>query len=61
MDADDVPAINRSSQPHGSPATPHVVASASSLLCRECGLHLGAVLLDRLVAASERAKEVSGG
>ena len=56
---DDVPTINRSSQPHGHPANPHTVTSASSLLCRECGSRLGAVLLDRMVAASERAKEDS--
>ncbi len=56
---DDVPTINVSTAPHGSAANPHTVSSPASLLCLDCDTNLGAVLLGRLVAASERAKEVS--
>jgi len=58
---DDVLEIQLATGPHGGPDNPHVVASPTSLRCLECGENLAAALLARMVAASERAKEVSGG
>lgn len=49
-DPDDVPTVNRSAAPHGSPDNPHVVRSAVVLDCPECGERLAAVILDRLRA-----------
>jgi hypothetical protein len=55
---DDVPEINVSREPHGSPANPHVVRSATVLDCPECGERLAAVILERMRASLVRTEEV---
>ena len=56
---DDVPEINVSAAPCGSPTNPHVVRSPTALRCSECGADLAAVWLERLVASAERVREVA--
>jgi len=60
MDTDNVPSINISPEACGHPNHPHVVASASSLRCRGCGVDLAAALLDRMRASLVRTEGVDG-
>jgi len=58
MDTDDLPVFNRSAAPHGGPANPHIVRSATALRCEECGVDLGAAWLFRACASLVRTEGV---